>query len=40
MGLDNPFEVIVHHLLIEGMLDLGHQDGVPMVSTLVCTITH
>ena len=40
MGLDNPLEVLVHHLLIEGMVGLGYWDGFPMVSALVCIVTH
>ena len=39
MDLGNPFEVVVHHLLIGGMTDLGHQDKVIMVSALVCIVT-
>uniref|UniRef100_F6HTH0 Uncharacterized protein n=1 Tax=Vitis vinifera TaxID=29760 RepID=F6HTH0_VITVI len=30
MGLGNPLEVVVHHLLIGGMVGLGYQDGLPM----------
>ena len=40
MGLGNPLKVVVHHLLIGGITDLGYQDGFPMVSTLVCMVTH
>ena len=40
MGLRNPLEVIVYHLLIGGMIGLGYQDGFPMVSALVCMVTH
>ena len=40
MDLGNSFEVVVHHLLIRGMTNLGHWDGVPMVSALVCTVTY
>ena len=40
MGLGNPLEVVVHHLLIGGMTDLSYQDGFPMVSALVCMVTH
>ena len=40
MDLHNPFEVILHYLLIRGVVGLGHQDEVLMVSTLVCMITH
>ena len=38
MDLGNFLEVEVQHLLIEWMVGLGHQDGVPMVSALMCTI--
>ena len=27
-------------ILIGGMISLGHRDGIPMVSTLMCMITH
>ena len=40
MGLGNPLEVLVHHLLIEGMIGLGYLDGFPMVSALVCMVAH
>ena len=40
MGLGNPLEVIVHHLLIGGMASLGYRDGFPMLSALVCMVTH
>ncbi|KAL6331398.1 hypothetical protein AAG906_011335 [Vitis piasezkii] len=40
MGLGNPLEVVVHHLLIGGMAGLSHLDGFPMVSALVCMVTH
>ena len=40
MGLGNPFEVVVHHLLIGGMTGLGHRDEFPMVSVLMCTVTY
>ena len=35
MDLGNLVEVVVHHLLIEGMVCLGHQDGFPMMCVLV-----
>ena len=38
MHLGNLLEVEVQHLLIGGMVGLGHQDGVPMVSALMCTV--
>ena len=40
MDLDNPLEVVVHHILIGGMAGLGYRDGFPMVSALVCMVTH
>ena len=40
MGLVIPLEVVVHHLLIGGMVGLGYWDGFPMVSALVCMVTH
>ena len=40
VDLDNSFEVIVHHLLIRGMIGLSHWDEVPMVSALICIVTH
>ena len=40
MDLGNPLEVVVHYLLIEGMIGLGHRDRFPMVSALVCMVTH
>ena len=40
MGLDNPLEVVVHHLLIGGMVGLSYRDGLPMVSALVYIVTH
>ena len=30
----------MHHLLIGGMVSLGYQDRFPMVSVLVCMVTH
>ena len=35
MDLGNLVETIVHYILIEGMVCLSHQDGLPMVSVLV-----
>ena len=40
IGLCNPLEVLVHYLLIGGMNGLGHWDRFPMVSALVCMVTH
>ena len=39
-SLRNPLEVIGHHLLIGGMIGLGYRNGFPMVSALVCIVTH
>ena len=38
MDLANLVEIVVHHLLFEGMDYLGRQDGFPIVSTLVYVI--
>ena len=40
MGLGNPLEASVHHLLIGVMTGLGHRDEFPMRSALVCMVTH
>ena len=40
MGVGNPLKVVVHLLLIGGMASLGYQDKFPMVSALVCMVTH
>ena len=40
MDLGNPFEVLVHQLLIGGIVGLDHRDEVPMVSALVYMVTH
>ena len=40
MGLSNPLKVIMHHLLIGGMANLGYWDGFPMVRALVCMVPH
>ena len=40
IGLGNPLEVVVHHLLIGGMAGFGYWDGFPMVSALVRMVTH
>ena len=40
MGLGNLLWVVVHHLLIRGIIGLGYRDGFPMVSALVCMVTH
>ena len=36
MGLSNPLEVVVHHLLIGMMVGLSYRDRFPIVSALVC----
>ena len=40
MGFGNPLEVVVHHLLIRGMVGLSYRDVFPIVSALVCMVTH
>ena len=40
MGLSNLLKVVVHHLLIRGMVGLSYRDEFPMVSALVCIVTH
>ena len=40
MGLGNPLEVVVHHLLIGGIAGLGYWDEFPMMSALVCVVTY
>ena len=40
MDLDNPLEVIVHYLIIRGKIGLSYWDQFPMVSALVCMVTH
>ena len=40
MGLSNPLETVVYHLLIKGIIGLGYWDEFPMVSVLVCMVTH
>ena len=37
---NNPLEVVVHHLLIGGMTNLGYQNMFPMMSALIYMITH
>ena len=39
MGLGNPLEVLVHHILIAGMASVGYRDGFPIKSALVCIVT-
>ena len=40
IGLGNPLEVVVHHLLIGRMVDLSYRDEFPMVSVLVRRVTY
>lgn len=40
MELGNPYEVVVHYLLIRRMICLGHKDEIPMVTILVCMVAH
>ena len=40
MGLGNPLEVVMHHLLIGGMVGLSYQDKLSMMSALVCMVIH
>ena len=40
MGLGNPFESVVHHLLIEEMDGLDYRDEFPIMSALVCMTTY
>ena len=40
MGLGNLLKAVVHQLLIGGMAGLGYWDGFPMVSVVVCMVTH
>ena len=40
MGIGNSLEVVVHYILIGWMVGLGYRDGFPMVSALVCMVTH
>ena len=40
MGLGNPLEDVVHHLLIRGRTGLGYWGESLMVSALVCMVAH
>ena len=40
MDLGNLFEVVVHHFQIGGMAGLSYQDGVLIMSPLVCIVIH
>ena len=38
-GINNPFEVVVYHLLSKWMIGIGRWDEILMVSTLICMVT-
>ena len=40
MGLGNPLETVVHHLLFGGIDGFAYWDEFPMVSALVCIVAH
>ena len=40
IDLGNPFQVIMHYLLIGVITCLNHQDEFPIVSALVCIGVH
>ena len=40
MELGNLVETVMYYLIIGGMTDLGYWDGFPMVSVVVCMVTH
>ena len=40
MGLGNLLKIVVHHLLIGEMTGIGHRNEFPIVSVLVCMVTH
>ena len=40
MGLGNLYEVLVQYLLIKRMTFHSHWDRFPMMSALVCMLTH
>ena len=40
IGLGNPLEVVMYHLLNWGMDGFGYRDGFPMMSALVCMVIH
>ena len=40
MDLSNPFEIVVHYLLIGVMIVLSPWEKVSMVRALVCMVTH
>ena len=40
VGLGNLLKIVVHHLLIGVMTSLGYRNEFPIVSVLVCMVTH
>ena len=40
MNLGIPYEIVVHYHWTRGMTGFDHQDGFPMMSALVCMVTH
>ena len=38
-GINNPFEVVVYHLLSKWMIGIGRWDEILMVSALICMVT-
>ena len=40
MELNNPYEALVHHLLIGRMVGLGYKNRFLMVSVIVCMIIY
>ena len=40
MDLSNLFEALVHYRVIRGIVGFCYQDRVPMVSALMCMVTH
>ena len=40
MDLGNPLEIVVCYLLIEGLTYLDHQHRFPMMSAIMCMVTH
>ena len=40
MDLSNPSDTVMHYILIGEMTYFSYQDDFPMMSTLICMITH
>ena len=40
MNLSNLIEIVMHYILIGRMTYLSHCDDFPMVSVLMCIVTH